>query len=170
MQTVPLKAKKSPLFLEVPVSQELGGPFLVTSSRDFLWVNEGANRPVVRTAVRSVGREELYRGLVERVCKESQEREWGSVHPNTREGLRGAVKHLLEYELTDLVVLYEESFDTEHLDLDIPAEPVDWLPEGWAVVVPSERGFLGTMFDLGEGRYAAVLHNASRALGILVPA
>lgn len=166
--TVPGRGK-TPLLMEFPIPQDLDGPFIVTSSRDFLLVDEKFPNGTVRAAVRKTSLSDLFSSLVERACRASIEEGWGSCHPATREGLREAARYLLEYGLSDLDILYSPGFETTTLDLDISAFEASWLPEGWAIVVPSERAYLGTSFGFGDGNHAAVLHNASRAMGFLVP-
>lgn len=169
-QIVPLHTKKTPFLMEVPLPKGLDGPFLVSSSKDFLWVADRLSNDTIRAAVRKSSLPDMFRSLVQRALENALLEGWGSCHPSTSEGLREAAGHLMEYGMGDMEILYAQDFDIQTLDiLSLPASEASWLPSGWAVVVPSNRGYLGTAFDFGGGNHAAVLHNASRAIGFLVP-
>jgi len=48
----------------------------------------------------------------------------------------------------------------------MPICPTSWLPDGYAVVVPAERAFVGELTHLARGFVAAIVHNPSRGLAI----
>lgn len=168
-QIVTMDGSRAPLMMEVPVSPDLDGPFLVTSSRDLVWISKVFPNGTLRTAVRQVHRPDLFQAIVERIASLSQEREWGSVHPVSEEGMSRVVHHLADYDLLDVEVLFSEGFDQGLIPEDIPRQETSWVPDGWAVVVPVDRAFVGTTFDFGEGSYACLIHNASRGVGVLIP-
>lgn len=167
-QIVAMDGSRRPLMLEVPVAVDLDGPYLVSSTKDLVWIAKAFPNGTVRTAVRVTLLPDLYRALLERITTLSQEREWGSVQPATEDGAKAVLLHLADYELLDVEVLHGVDFDTSILPLDIQTTAATWIPDGWAAVVPVDRTFVGTVFDFGEGNYAALIHNASRGVGVLV--
>lgn len=160
------QGKRTPLMLEVPVMKELEGPFLVTSSKSLIWVDKFPT-DVVRAAVRKVPPDFMFRDMIISTRGKSEEMGWENVFPSTAEGLKSALGHLEEYELTPAQVLVGSNFDVSIFSTE-PTETT-WVPEGWAVIVPVDRTYLGTSFDFGDGQWAGVLHNASRGLSILTP-
>lgn len=48
----------------------------------------------------------------------------------------------------------------------MPICPTSWLPDGYAVVVPAERAFVGELTHLARGFVAAIVHNPSRGIAI----
>jgi hypothetical protein len=167
-QVVPLPPReKTPLLVSVEVSEELDGPFLVSSSDDFLWMPERLRTGELRAAVRKILLPQLWAEAVRRVLRKSEEEGWGSAAPATKEGARRVVDHLSEYGLGEVEVLHGSGFDLGVLPLSLPAVEEAWVPPGWAIVIPQDRAYLGTTFTFPQGNAACVLHNPSRALGIL---
>jgi hypothetical protein len=166
--TMPQKGK-SPLMMEVPVDPNLDGPFLVSSSKDFLWIAKVFPNGSLRAAVRSASLATLFEEATRRVAAQARAVEWGSLHPPSKVGLIEALAHLAEYDLMDVEVLHGPGFDEDILSLDIPHDEVEWVPDGWALIVPIDRAFVGTAFEFGVGKYAVVLHNAPRGVSVLAP-
>lgn len=166
--TLPPKGK-TPLMMEVQVDPDLDGPFLVSSSKDFLWIAKVFPNGAIRAAVRSDTLTSLFEAATRRVAAQSKAAQWGSLHPPTKEGLVEVLAHLAAYELMAVEILHAPEFNTDLLTFEIPHHEVGWLPEGWALLVPIDRAFVGTAFDFGSGEYAVVLHNAPRGVGILAP-
>lgn len=158
-----------PLMMEVPVSRELDGPFLLCSSKTLLWVEQAFPNSMVRTAIRVTNRKDLYEAAILFIEQKASAREWGNVLPSTREGVTSAFSHLAEYDIIDVEVAYGAGFDTSLLPEDVARVPATWLPAGWAVVLPSDRSFLGTLFEYGGDQYGMVVHNAPRGIAIVKP-
>ena len=161
--------KRVPLMMEVPVARELDGPFLFVSARSFMWIERSFENGLVRTAVRKVSKETLFREVVERVAQLSLKREWGNVQAATKDGVTAAFSHLADYDIIAVEVLFGEGFDCDLLPDDIQESLVPWLPAGWAVVVPVDRSFLGTVFEFGGDQHGMVIHNAPRGIAIVKP-
>jgi len=168
-QIVSMDGSRTPLMMEVPVAPELDGPFLVSSSRDFLWIAKVFPNGMVRTAVRRIARGDLFREALQRITAHSQESRWGSVQPATREGAKAVVLYLADFDLLNIEVLYGAGFDPDIIESDIPCRKVGWVPDGWATILPMDRAFVGTTIDFGEGQHALLVHNASRGVGVLLP-
>jgi len=161
-------ARKGALMLDqVPASEDPdAGPFLITSSKDVMWVDRAFPGGFLRVAVRKTTPEELFRALIEAVADEGAQCEWGNVEPPTHKGMSNAIDHLQYYGFTELECLYGEGFPVVDT-VGIPTTKVEWLPDGWGVVVPKDRSYVGTVYDLGDGVVGAVLHNASRGVAVL---
>ena len=168
LSIVEMPTKKVPVMLDrIPASEAEGaGPFLITSSKSLMWVERAFRGGFLRVAVRQSSAHDLFRILVERVASEGVLREWGNVHPCSKEGVLAALAHLSYYELSDPILLYGADFDIS-VASDLPRAPADWLPPSWGVVIPSDRQFVGTAFLFREGNVGAVVHNAARGVVIL---
>lgn len=160
---------KVPLLVEVPVQASLDGPFLVTSMKSHLWVDDKFPTGVVRAAVRKVPMEFLFREAVEKVAEKSKELSWGSLNTPSKEGVLSSIAHLSSYDLVDIEILYGEGFDSDLLPEGVPSSEEVWVPAGWALVLPLDKSFVGTLFDFGQARNALVIHNASRGIGLVIP-
>lgn len=160
------------LYIEVPIPPALEGPFLVTGAKaPFLWVRKFPTN-FVRAAVRRIPWEFLHREALEHAAERALAAEWGNCLPPTAEGLQAALAHFEEYQIPKpYEFLYGDGFDKTMLQgiEDISAQEVTWVPTGWGVLLPEDRAYLGTTFDLGVGNRALVLHNASRGICILRP-
>jgi hypothetical protein len=152
-----------PLMVEFRVNPETG-PFLVTSSRSFVWVSPKAER--LRTAVRSCDpftAGEVFGSILHQVADKGVG--WGSVHPMTMDGYHSAKAYLAEYELTDVELVAHPNTE---LPPELDGHRETWVPEGWAVLLPTDREFVGFMVVSGV-HFLVVVHNASRSIGILRP-
>jgi len=156
---------RMPLMLDgVPVPPE-AAPFLITSSKNLLWVERAFGEGFLRLGVRETTLDELYRSMVESIAEMGSEREWGNVIHATKDGVLKGLAYLHSYDLTDASLLYGEDFDIS-LAPSLPRVPADWLPAKWAVLVPS-REYVGTAFMFGKGHVGAVVHNPSRGVVVL---
>ena len=164
------QASRTPLMLEVPVTPGLDGPFLVSSSKDLIWIARTFAGGAVRAAVRTAPIQFLFRDAIHKVFYKSMDEKWGSWAPPSAEGVREVISHLAEYDLTEVEVIFGVGFDETLIPEKVPSKEAHWVPPCWAVILPADRAFVGTTFDFGSGRAALVLHNASRAVGVVAPA
>lgn len=171
------KGKAVPLLMEFKVNPDTG-PFLVSSSRSVMWVNSHAGR--VRAGVRKIVPGTLFNEAVQAVTKLGTEAEWGNVHPFTGAGLINAIAHLRSYDLSEIEILVNPktgldagfppvmlSEERESTLLGFPLMYAEWLDLDTIVVVPHERDFVGFLLQIdAAGTAVAVVHNASRGMGI----
>lgn len=155
----------SPLLMEFQVNPELG-PFLVSSTRSVQWVSHASKTGMIRAAVRK--RHQIEEDVVAAVISMGTEMQWGNVHPLTTEGVRSCVEHLRYYELDPLEILVASDTDLEGVELPegVQALRADWLPADALVVVPVDRGYVGTVGTIGQHKAVAVVHNASRGMAV----
>lgn len=171
------------MWMEIPVNPALA-PFLVSrasSKGHVLWVGR-AHGGCVKAALRK--EDDLgvfFRSVVDAVVEKGRELEWGNVHPLTVEGLNSALAHVTSYGLEELEILANPKFDWGSLNpewhvepgslplalLGFPIQPAIWCPLDTLVVVPRDRDFVGFAY-LHQKRLAAVVHNASRGIGVAV--
>lgn len=195
LQAKALRAKSNvPLMLEYEVHPETA-PYLVSSSSATLWVNELHPGNRVKTAIREVTVGAFYAEVVEAVVAMGTQMKWGNVHPLTVQGVRDAVDHVESYDLSPVELLIprahppgsgepEESRDGVEEgsqeavdlmppalrplidDLGIPFRPCSWMPANTIVVVPKERGFVGTVTKVGSRKLSGLVHNAARGIAV----
>jgi len=163
--------KRRPLILKIPISPGLDGPYLVTSSRDFLWVDRAMPGPEIRAAPRKIPLGFLFRDALQLIWAKSLEQEWGNVLPPTKEGLKSALDFLESYEVPgERHLIHGSEFPLVGIPLSISAREEAWVPATWAVLLPEDRGYLGTTVDFAGGVKAAAFHNPSRGIVILASA
>lgn len=149
--------KKPGLLIEVPVSPE-AGPFLVSGTRGWVWVNS-AKGGFVRAAVRGGSSAGLEGDLVQAVAREGTQREWGNAFPCTPVGVASAKAYLSYYDINEVEVLVGAGSGVE-------GSHRDWVPDRCAILVPKDRSYLGMLGRFGE-RWSVVIHNPSRGLVVL---
>ena len=169
MQVVQPINKKVPLLLEIPLDQALEGPFLVSSSKGFLWIAEKFPTGIIRAAIRKAPIEFLYREALIEAHKKSVSQQWGNVQPPSKLGLEMAIAHLSEYGFSEVEICVGDGFDQTLIGSEIQTIESVWVPDHWAVVLPKDKSYVGTSFDFSGGRVACVIHNASRGIGMVVP-
>jgi len=157
--------QKRPLMLDgVPVPRE-AGPFLITATRELMWVERAFGSGFLRLAVRKQTTDQLYSDLVAEIAEEGVRRDWGNVQPPTMAGVLEGMNYLHYYDLPDPTLLYGSEFDIGAAP-DMNRAPADWLPPSWAVLVP-DRAYVGTVYLFGGGYLGAVVHNPSRGVVVL---
>lgn len=158
-----------PLMVEFRVNPETA-PFLVSSTRSFVWVTPRTDR--LRAAIRVVdgdGIGGVFRDIVTRVAEAGADGKWGNVHPFTPEGVSAARAHLTYYDMSDTGIVAHPGTDVSTLGVDDDAvERASWVPDGWAVVLPTDREFVGFLV-VSDDRYLTVVHNSSRAVAVVRP-
>jgi hypothetical protein len=166
--TVSWPSKRNALLLDqVPASEDPeAGPFLITSSKDVMWVERAFPGGFLRVAVRNDPPEKLFQTMVEAIASRGVESEWGNVDEATHGGMNRAIAHLHHYGFEDLECLHGKGFKVTDV-IGIPATCVDWLQDGWGVLIPKDRSYVGTTYDLGDNKIGVVLHNASRGVAVL---
>jgi len=144
--------------LELQVPSKDCAPFLVSSTRDLLWVS--ASESGVRVGVRQCPPSDLFLSVVRAVADKGEAEGWDNVSSS----LGSAVAHLEHYGL-DYEVLVGKGINEEGFS----CTGVPWLPAGWGVVVPLDRAYLGTVYEFGDGSIALLVHNAARGMAIVRP-
>jgi len=164
---------KTPLLVEdIPVDP-LCAPYLVTSSTGVMWVEEPHPGNVVRAAVREVTPGAIFTELFEAIVKRGMKDKWGSVHPYSEKGLQEAVRYLAYYGLTEIEILIPPTPKVDwpnwilHKNLGLHVRPSSWVPDGYLVVIPHDRDYVGMIGHLDGKRVAALVHNASRGIAVL---
>jgi hypothetical protein len=159
-----LRSNKTPQMMEYPVNPELG-PFLVSSTRSVLWVDRVSRDSRVRAAVRA--RRGIEQDVLAAIIEMGTRAEWGNIHPLTSGGVAECVKHLNAYGLEELECLVSASTSLEGVAIgNLPMTVVEWMPKDCLVVLPLDRGFVGTMGLVSDQEAMVVVHNASRGVAI----
>jgi hypothetical protein len=150
------------VYMEVPVNPE-ASPFLVSSPGGYIWVEE-ASKGIVRVGIQK-DEGVLDMMVLKAITQRSLHSGWGNVLPLSDEGLERAVEYLVTYGYArnELCILSDTQVDS-----DIPTAITSWLPQGVSVVMPADKSYFGWKSDLGSGRRAALVHNASRGVVILL--
>ena len=162
LKVVGWPAPKRPIMIDnVPVPKECA-PFLVTSTRSLLWV--AGHNGGVRLAVRQCAPGDLFREVVEQVALRSLEDGWGSVLPVG--GLEEGLGYLESFGVPNPCFLHSPAWSGPTLKGGTEAS---WLPNGWGVLIPQDRDYLGVAYDFGDGYVAGVVHNAARGMVVLQP-
>lgn len=170
------EGRSTPLMMEFAINPATG-PFLVTSSQALMWVSPRTSR--VRSAFRSVNVGPFFQEIVDMVYQTGAEASWGNACPLTPAGIVDAIAHVRSYGLEDLEILAHVTCDfggvtVASRDVEgemvefvagLPIERVDWLDPMTVVVLPQDREFVGFLMLAGS-RGVAVIHNASRAMGV----
>lgn len=160
--------EKMPIMLDkVPAPPDPeAGPFLITSSKDLIWIDRAFKGGFVRLGIRQSSMGELFYSMVEKILEAGLERGWDNSFPSTKAGVLGALARFRYYDLPMPSLLYGSEFDIG-LSPNMDRFPVDWLPPRWGVLVP-DREYVGTAFLLGDS-IGAIVHNPSRGVVILLP-
>jgi hypothetical protein len=167
---------KMPLLIDDILVNPETAPYLVSSTQGLVWVEKAGTGNKIRAAVNhdKIPPGHLFFSVIQEVAARSRSDSWGSVRPFTREGLKEAVAYLNFYELLDFELLVSSwskdensGFGLGEDSLDIPVCSCSWLPKGWAVLVPRDRSFVGTLGHLSNYRTIVIVHNASRGIAIL---
>lgn len=162
--------EKVPPFVAFTVNPELG-PFLVSSSRSFLWrpsaKKEADGKYIVLSATRTISdnpQAEILAALVQRSLAE----DWGNVFEATPDGFEEALGHMNDFEgEIDVLVNTNDTIDFD-IEEDLLTRTT-WVPPKTLIVVPRDRRLLGDLLVFERTDYwAAVVYNAMNGLSIIV--
>lgn len=154
----------APQLIELTVNPELA-PFLVSSTRSVVWVERAGSHNQLRAAVRA--KRGLESDIIVAIAERGARENWGNVHPLTTEGVQKCAEHLRFYGFDSLEVLVAPDTNVEHVDFQgLPTVKAPWVPLGAVVVVPLDRSFVGSLGVVGKLKALALVHNASRGVGI----
>jgi hypothetical protein len=158
------RGRVQPQMMEFQVNPELA-PFLVSSTRSVVWVEQAGSQDQVRAAVRA--RRGMESELIVAIAEMGARAEWGNVQPLTTAGIKACCNHLKFYGLEQVECLVAPDTNIEAIDFkDLNVIQASWVPFDAVVVVPVDRGFVGTLGTLGQHKALALIHNASRGIGI----
>lgn len=144
-------------------------PYLVTSSKGLLWVDEPHPGGVVKAALRESTLDQLYVEMLEALRKADSHLEWGNTHPLTEDGLAQAVAYVAYYGLGPLELLVpinDPEVKTLCSPLGLATRPSSWVPARTVVVVPKDRTYVGSAWRVGPKQVAGILHNPARGIGM----
>ena len=169
LEVIQINTKKSPIMMSSPVAPELDGPFLVTSTKGFVWVIEKFPGNFIRSATRKANPNEVFSGVVKSILDKSLDDNWGSVKPLTYKGLQESILYLSYYGFSEFDVFFNSKEDFKQFERleNVYYSWQDWVPKGQAVVAPVDKSYLGTLYSFGKGNFACCVHNPSRGICIL---
>lgn len=170
LEIVDMKTNKSPIMISTPIAEELDGPFLVSSSKGSLWVDNKFPGNFIRSATRvEKPTSEIYKGCVEQILTKSLELSWGSVQEYSKQGLEQALHYMSYYGFEECdLLMNDEDKSLGHESIDgLYYSWVSWVPKGLAVLVPVDRSYLGTLYTFGAQKYSFCVHNPSRGICVL---
>lgn len=168
LPSVYLKKGVTPLAMEFPVDSQTA-PFLVSNSTSLTWVPAAPSSKVRAAVRRNLSLQDLFKEVVAEVSLVGKEAGWGNSYDHSLEGIQGSIDHVRSYDLpkvqllcslTDSVLENRDSWE----GCEITRVP--WLPDDTVVAVPSDRGFVGFVFQLNPTDIISVVHNASRGMGV----
>lgn len=185
LQVVRFKPQEStkkgnvPIILEFEVHPDTA-PYLVTSSSGLIWVEEPHPGNILKAAIQEISSPgHLFWAMALSVILRGKRDEWGNVHPFSENGVLDAVKHLEDYDLTDIEILVPRVREDKnengvykrpswlHPDiLGYPLRPTSWVPDDCAIVVPRNRDYVGMMTHITLKKVAAATHNPSRSIAV----
>ncbi len=173
--------KKSvlPVMVEFLVNPDCA-PFLVSGSREMLWVDEAHPGNLVKAAPRrNTIPGDLFLEVVEAVAERGVKDGWGNVHPFTQQGVSAAIDYVRSFDLDNLEILVPRVRDEKNQDgafqrpdwlcsgeFGMHVRPTGWLPDDYVVVVPRDREFVGVIGHLATKIVLVVVHNAARGIAI----
>lgn len=164
LQLIKIETKKVPLMVELQVDPTIA-PYLVSSTKSFIWLKKPLRNNFLRVAVRNETLENLYGEIAQSIYETGKDCKWENSYSLSKMGLRRAIEYLDYYGIKDLEIL---SCDTDPLGIGssfdkLPVSKVSWLDNCY-LVVPQDRSYLGSVSDFGDGNYAVLIHNPSRGI------
>lgn len=168
LQQVPLapaSSKRAPLLIEVPVHGD-GAPFLISGTKGWVWV-EGSRTGILRSAVRPGPiPEDIFVQVVREVARRGVVSHWGNARAFSEVGLKEAVAYIASYGIEEVEALVPVG-SVFHAPKGVKLSESAWVPQDKAVVVPTDRTYLGMVGTFGTDFYTVVLHNPSRGMAVL---
>lgn len=159
-----MNTKKCPLMMEFRINPETS-PFLVSSSKALLWVSPRSDK--IRAASRVINLPGFFMECVHEIADTGLSHEWGNVQSWDDQGWTQAIEHVKSYGFDSIEILAAPNSGLPDVLHGTPVEEADWLEDGYAVVVPTDRDYVGFLLRVTNGMGLAVLHNSSRAVSVV---
>ncbi len=164
LQKIEVKTDRVPLMIELPVDPTIA-PYLVTTTKSFLWLVQPLRDNKLRVAIRKENLEQLFGEVVQNIYEMGVSSSWGNSSPLSRDGIQKSIEYLQYYGITEVEILCCE---TDPLSLGshfgkYSVTRVDWLSDCY-IVIPKDRSYFGSMTDFGSDNYAILIHNPSRGI------
>lgn len=164
------KKGQVPLAIEMAVALETA-PYLVSTSKAVTWIPEpplkGPSR--VKAVIRKAKWLPVFQEVLEAVYAKGVAEGWGNSFALTE--IMDAVDYVKSYDLTELEILAHPKDVVSQKDAlkeaGLVLRPSSWLVQGWAVVVPRERDFVGMLMRVGAEHLVVVVHNPARGMAIV---
>jgi hypothetical protein len=103
---------------------------------------------------------------VHEVVEKGIKSRWGNVQPLTPKGIEDAITHVTSYGFDEIDILVHPTLP---VDFDVPKNAlvyhVEWLDEGYLIVLPRDRDFVGFVASV-SGMAVSVVHNAARGIAV----
>lgn len=157
-----------PAMVELEANPDLA-PFLVSSTRSVVWIEELSYEGFLRAASRTI--EGLQEEIVVAIAERSLEEGWGNVYSLSEASLSKCVMALKKAGVEEWEIMASPSV-VEVVKAWMPSQedqihPVQWMPHKTLVVVPKDRSLLGTYGTFGDNIVVSVVHSARHGIGIL---
>lgn len=158
-----LQAKNQtlPSLVEFPVHPSLA-PYLVSTSKGYIWVERASKLGQVRAQPVSWGDEKASKEAISMIMERAQAEDWGAVFPATQDGLQEIGAALRFFQPSEIQVF--RGVGAPDLLSGIPQVP--WVPEGVLVFAPKHRRWVATAYDI-HGQSAYVIDNATAGIAFL---
>ena len=167
LQVIQMKTPQPPIMFECGVDQQLDGPYLVSSTKDFIWVNRQFPGNLLRAATRTSTIFDLFESVIFKCKQMSVQSDWGSCLPYTKDNLEDRLSKVLNYlnyfGFTEYDIYTNESLET------IKSTVVSWVPKQYIVITPKDKTYLGTLYSFNSNLNGVVVHNPSRGICVLYP-
>jgi|13_taG_2_1085334.scaffolds.fasta_scaffold09307_4 hypothetical protein len=169
LEFVEIKTNKNPLMMASPIAPDLDGPFLVSSSKGFIWVEKKFSGNFIRAATRVDKVQDMFENILNSILEKSVDMEWGSVKPFTEKGVKESILYLSYFGFAefDLILNSDSPFSFKDKPENLFVSWESWVPEGCAVLTPTDKSYLGTIYSFGNGNFSCCVHNPSRGICIL---
>ena len=166
----------TPLILEFTVDPQTA-PYLVSATTGLLWVDTphpADRQPVIKAAVRKgVAPGDLFWEAAKAIYARSLEAQWGSAHPFTSDGVEAAIEHVESYDLGQVDILVSPTTPTKKRPVWLLEKNIghhvrssSWVPDNCAIIVPTDRQFVGMLVHLTPTIMALAVHNPSRGVAV----
>lgn len=167
------KKGATPIIIEVNVNPETA-PYLVSASSGFMWIEESykSESHFIKAAVQTgVTPGDLFWSAAKVIFGRAKISQWGNAQPFTKQGLGAAIDHVQSYDMGELDILVNQYGGKAKKpkwlnDFDERLKPTVWVPDNCAIVVPTDRQFLGILIHISSKSTATTIHNPSRGFAM----
>lgn len=161
--------KKFSLMEETRQAPPENSPYLVSSTKDLIWIDTTRTKSRLRSAWRVIEDFDVfYAQVVSKIYDHAKKNLWGNINDFSEEGLNKGFDYLRSYEFTDLEVFTstEASFLKESEKIKITK--VSYLPNNFFLITPQDKEFTGILMSNLREQHNLIVHNAARGFAFCV--
>lgn len=166
---VRLEYKKFSLMEETRQAPPENSPYLVSSTKDLVWIDTTRTKARLRSAWRTIEDFDVfYAQVVSKIYEAAKENLWGNINELSEEGLIKSFDYLKSYDFTEFEVYTSTEIPFLKESEKVKVTKISYLPENFLLITPQDKECTGILMSNLRDQHNLIVHNAARGFAFCV--